>query len=691
MIENVPGIVQREVPLVGGVDEVSPVTRLKPEDYLTMENWRLTKDGTRIEKRAGLSEEVTNFGEDVYGYSTYYDADSVFCELAILESRIMRKVTGGSWAAIHTFSGNIAHPSSVLEIHGKQFIINEVDSRFIHINKADYQIGITAPATLPTLTASSGGAFEVGTYRYAVTYARSGNFGNESNPIKSYVAAAAITGAGLDDLTAGGSYSGSGNITIRVQIDATGTPDTVKISYDGGTTWHTTGVPIPATLTISFSYGATGTFGATTGHTLNDYWDIACSACSITATANQKVTLTSIPVSSDAQVNQRKIYRTTADGATFYWLATISDNTTTTYVDNLEDGALGSEASEDRDVLPNGKFAAWWDNRLWVSGTNIAYYSAIDEPEAFDTDSRYVLVRKGEKGDEITGMVDYKDALYVFKRNSITVIQKRADGGYGADLFNSDFGCIAPYSIVEVNNLLMFLTYRGWEVYNGLDTYEMSFSIKLDTTLSLIDHTKLDLISSVHVKERNEVWLSIPDRTGGNAACTPVYNYLNNKFYVFKFYKIPSCLIACRNSSKALVNKMGTRDGYLCLCESGTRDGTTNISASARKGWHNLAKTSDIRRMDLEYEIPAAKAITVNFYYDFDKDVQRTDTVTGETLSATNIDIRRPHQDHIELGGRGKYLSIEFKSTDNPGGAVKINEMILYHKPRAIKGKKHGD
>jgi len=87
--------------------------------------------------------------------------------------------------------------------------------------------------------------------------------------------AGAFIGRGLDDLTADvDDYTGSNPLIYRVQIDATGTPDTFKWSDDGGATWNATGVAITGAAQ-TLNNGVTITFAATTGHTLNDYWDIA--------------------------------------------------------------------------------------------------------------------------------------------------------------------------------------------------------------------------------------------------------------------------------------------------------------------------------------------------------------------------------------------------------------------------------
>lgn len=60
-------------------------------------------------------------------------------------------------------------------------------------------------------------------------------------------------------------------------------------------------------------------------------------------TVNGKVALTAIPLGGSL-VTSRKLYRTAAGGTTYLLLATIADNTTTTYTDNIADSALGAGA-----------------------------------------------------------------------------------------------------------------------------------------------------------------------------------------------------------------------------------------------------------------------------------------------------------------------------------------------------------
>ncbi len=1210
-VRTIPDIIKREILFSGGVDEASAANKIDNEDCLEMENFRLSRDGKRTVKRLGLVQSANPEAADVFGHTTYYDENNDFCQIGLTSNAIWRKIADGDWSNIHTLAATLTHPVRILDIHDKQVIITEGDNRFVNAAGNDYQIGIDAPITIPSIATSfantppldddmgyanttamnvvwtqddsgavsalsetdpnstegpdgdskymyfsnaspsageyarrhqtldsigkefnvefdiyiddlgfiehdhyieiniyngvkrlrieydiedfniydgsswhtfknweaTGGStldkwmnwkivvessyvhvyldnvslgriaihdpststpglvdikvhsesttgthnthvyfdnFKIGgteggnlrgKYKYAVTFARSGNYGAESNPIKSLITSSTHVGSGTEEaasLTTGGTYTGAESKTFRIRIDGTDA-DTYEWSENNGETWNSTDIPIVDGEDMYLSYGVTIKLLGTTNHTLGDYWYFNCNVCSITAPSRQ-VALSTIPVdsnSSNTGTDIRKLYRTVAGGTRYYWLAKIHDNETTTFVDNIPDSMLGSELQEDHDVLPNGRLSCWWDNKLWVSGKrldedgvamdaeeNLVYYSRTDEPEHFDIANRCVIIRKGDTGDEISGMIPYKDNLYVFKRNSIYIIQKKSYGLYGRYLIDTDIGCVAPWSLIEVNNLLMFLSYRGWELYNGFEPYSMVFSVPLIRTLDTIDTSEKDNFSeptlsqasdhfyiadednqrvkkhlcsdlsyvskfgtsgsgnynfnlpqdvcedelylyitdytnnriikrkksdfsyvaqigsegsgndqfdgpigictdetylyvcdnqnhrikkhlcsdlsyvakigsegsgndqfdvpfgictdgthvyitdernyrikkhlcadlsyvakmgsqgsgddqfhdckgictdnthlyisdftnervkkhlcsdlsyvakehgsgddelhspagittdntyiyiaeltlaeiqkrlcadlsfdskagsygtgndqmkdvwgmgmratqdfptisgylkivSTHLRKRNEVWMSIPYRTGSLDPCTCVYNYARNKFYIFTFHKTPTYLGDARDSNKAMQNYMGTGDGYLFLCDSTYRDDTTNITAKIRKGWIEPTMYADWRRVEVEFEIPNGKILTMNCFVNFDKDVARTDTMTGVSLNATDIELRRVIRDFSELGLRGKYFAIQFTNAENLGGDLKLNRAYIYYHPRAIKG-----
>ena len=83
-----------------------------------------------------------------------------------------------------------------------------------------------------------------------------------------------FTGAGLDDMAFSGVFTADFKTSYRyrVEIDATGTPDTFRWSNDGGETWEASGVSITGSAQL-LENGLYITFAATTGHTIGDRWD----------------------------------------------------------------------------------------------------------------------------------------------------------------------------------------------------------------------------------------------------------------------------------------------------------------------------------------------------------------------------------------------------------------------------------
>jgi len=90
------------------------------------------------------------------------------------------------------------------------------------------------------------------------------------------------SGVGLNDMSSGGTYTGARTAVFQIEIDATGSPDTFRWKKDKGA--FTSGVAITGAAQ-TLQDGLTVTFGATTGHTLNDKWFIDA----VVFTANQIV------------------------------------------------------------------------------------------------------------------------------------------------------------------------------------------------------------------------------------------------------------------------------------------------------------------------------------------------------------------------------------------------------------------
>ena len=98
---------------------------------------------------------------------------------------------------------------------------------------------------------------------------------------KTIIQNAIFTGTGLNDLTSGGTYTGTLGPIYTIVIDSIGGTDTFKWKRDNGA--YTTGVSC-ATSPITLSDGVTVVFGAITGHALADQWQVEIKSYGVDAT-----------------------------------------------------------------------------------------------------------------------------------------------------------------------------------------------------------------------------------------------------------------------------------------------------------------------------------------------------------------------------------------------------------------------
>lgn len=90
---------------------------------------------------------------------------------------------------------------------------------------------------------------------------------------KSWVDVVLFKGSGLDDGTAGGTFTGIGQRNFLIEVDGTGTTDTFKWSLDRGVTWQAETVDMTIGTAIDLGdEGVTITFAAKTGHTSGASW-----------------------------------------------------------------------------------------------------------------------------------------------------------------------------------------------------------------------------------------------------------------------------------------------------------------------------------------------------------------------------------------------------------------------------------
>lgn len=187
--------------------------------------------------------------------------------------------------------------------------------------------------------------------------------------------------------------------------------------------------------------------------------DVGSATATITF-ASAKGILTVIPTAPQSHgVNSRRVYRTEAGGSTWKLLTTLSDNTTTTYVDNTADASLGTNAPTDNGEPPVYSVAVYHQNRLFVNDAanpNYVWYSELFEPFTFA--STNFLPIGDASFDLVKGLEVHDNGVVVLcERTPHMIIMPSADPTeWGTVRLKSPYGSRSPFGCFHYHNKLMY-------------------------------------------------------------------------------------------------------------------------------------------------------------------------------------------------------------------------------------------
>ncbi len=117
-------------------------------------------------------------------------------------------------------------------------------------------------------------------------------------------------------------------------------------------------------------------------------------------------------------------------------------------------------------------------------------------------------------GDQITGLASLYGNLLVFKQNSIHRVAVQADSPpiSRTDEVSPDVGCIAPESLITVNNNVYFLSWQGFMRYdnNVLHRADTKFNEELMYRLQHSPLEHIEFASCGWNEEHGELYLNVP-------------------------------------------------------------------------------------------------------------------------------------------------------------------------------------
>lgn len=261
--------------------------------------------------------------------------------------------------------------------------------------------------------------------------------------------------------------------------------------------------------------------------------------------ASGQVSMTSIPLAPQSfGVSTRYIYRTDAGASTYRRIATLADNTTTVYTDNIASSAAGVSAPTDNGVPPLYSTCIRHADRIFVNdpaSPNFVWYSNLGEPYTYASTNFDTF--GDAAADLVKGFAIYDNSLVVFCENStwLWYMGTSDPDDWRKIQIRSSYGSKSPFAPARYENKVLFAAtqngkFVGFPAISG-DSIEPSAAFltvsaagselqsdRIEPDVFEVQETYIGNISSIIYK--NKAYIALTH--GSNQT-------QNNRVYVFDF------------------------------------------------------------------------------------------------------------------------------------------------------------
>lgn len=265
-----------------------------------------------------------------------------------------------------------------------------------------------------------------------------------------------------------------------------------------------------------------------------------------TGSGVRDITLTDIPLGPTG-TTQRVIYRTEGKAnkaaveaeTSFYRVGTISDNTTRTYNDTVDDTTLLGDsaptwatASAGVNVTPpKAKYGIIHKERLFLARAagriSDVFYSDTFNPNYFDPED-YETFRPDD-GDEITFLKEFLGILTIGKTNGIfKYYTDAAEGEWVVSDTLSLIGCPAPYTADVTPKGIVYLTREGLYIWSGQSATLLSDAVT--PQMRDILQTNFDRAAGFYFKDEYRLSYTSIESGAANNNRILIFNFTRNAY-----------------------------------------------------------------------------------------------------------------------------------------------------------------
>lgn len=168
------------------------------------------------------------------------------------------------------------------------------------------------------------------------------------------------------------------------------------------------------------------------------------------------------------------------------------------------------------------------ESRVYMSDIGAAGDTPATDMKMFRPDyiptSNYLTINC-QKGDEITGMVNYQDKPFIFTRNSIWAVYGESPGEYQLVNIAENIGAVSHRSIYQAKDFLYFLSPDGPVAFDGTNIYPLYD--RIPDTVKEIDWKKAHMAATVSYDDH--VYIAVSDENAEESE----YNNLILDFNTF--------------------------------------------------------------------------------------------------------------------------------------------------------------
>lgn len=209
-----------------------------------------------------------------------------------------------------------------------------------------------------------------------------------------------------------------------------------------------------------------------------------------TVSDSQIVDLSEIIRSEDPQVTHKFIYRTVADGATYYYVDAI-ENPITIYEDSTPDASLNEIiTTEDYTSLPICNIFTVYNDRVFMAGNptyqNRMFFSEPGYPDRYNEAYNYL-----DYESRITALCRVESGLFVFEKNKTWFESGSGPNNFSRYLLSNTVGCTNKNGVAYLDKTPVWISDDGVYTYDGTTVKLLSEFINPSLLLKNLDNATL--------------------------------------------------------------------------------------------------------------------------------------------------------------------------------------------------------